>query len=153
MSVGSLYQYFPHKLALLAGAKERHLNDLFRRIEAALAQADGLEAGLRAALRANFDASLAARPLLLVCAEELPARLRVGDERPSDAPHVVLLRRFLHRCRGEIPDRDPGLAALIVGEMADAVTRAALHDRPDDLRNGALEAELMGAILLYLRGR
>ncbi len=153
VSVGSLYQYFPNKLALLAGAKQRFLRGLFLRLEDALNGAKDVESGLRAGIRANLAASREARALLLVCAGELPARLRTGELRPSEAPPVEMLRRFLQKRQAEIADREPGLAALVIAEMVDAVTRAALHDRPEDLKNGVLENELMAAVMFYLRGR
>jgi len=153
VSVGSLYQYFPNKVALLAGVKQRHLRSLFGEIEAALAQAEDLESGLRAAVRINAARSLEARPLLLLFADELPARLASRDVMPSDSPPAVAVRRFLHRHRWEIPGRDPAVAAVVVVELVDAVTRARLIEAPSDLEQGVLERELMSALLLYLRGR
>lgn len=152
VSVGSLYQYFPNKLALLAGAKERYLQRLFAHLRAVLGGSRGLEAGLRDAVRATIAATLESRALLRVCAEELPARLRVGEVTPSDSPPVLLVRAHLQRYRRELPHHRPELAALVITELVDGVTRAALHDRVAELQNGTIEQELMRAILLYLRG-
>jgi AcrR family transcriptional regulator len=154
VSVGSLYQYFPGKLALLAALKERFVAHLMARLETALAASGSLEAGLRCAVRTTLACHHEHRALLLVFAEELPARLHPRTEtRGEEAAHVTMLRRFLARHRRLLPDRDPALAALIVGEMVDAVTRSALRARPQDFTNGRLEAELVRAALLYLRGR
>jgi AcrR family transcriptional regulator len=152
VSVGSLYQYFPNKLALLAGVKQRFLRGLFVRLEATLTEAPDCLAGVRAAIRLNLEESLRARGLLAIFAEELPVRLDARAT-PSDAPHVAMLRKFFHRHRRELPGRDPAMAALVVAEMVDAVTRAALAERPADLANGVLARELGDAVALYLTGK
>lgn len=154
VSVGSLYQYFPGKLALLAALKERFVAHLMARLELALAATGSLDVGLRRAIRTTLTCHHEQRGLLLLFAEELPGRLHHhAGNRDHEAPHLAMLRRFFTRRRRALRDRDPALAALVVGEMVDAVTRSALRARPQDFTNGRLEAELLDACLLYLRGR
>lgn len=153
VSVGSLYQYYPNKLALLAGVKHRYLVALFRRLEDALGQAAGVRAGLRQVIRINLEETWRARRLWRLFVEELPARLDARLHRPSEAPHVAMLQGFFRRHRAELGDRDPALAALVVAEFVDAVTRAAVQDRPEDLCNGVIEEELLDGVCLYLHGR
>lgn len=152
VSVGSLYQYFPNKLSLLAGVKQRFLSRLFGRLDAALAEAPDCLSGVRGAIRVNLEESFAARALLKQFAEELPVRLDAATK-PSEAPHVAMLRKFFRRHRRELLGREPAMAALVVAEMVDAVTRAGLAERPEDFGNGVLERELLDAVSLYLLGQ
>lgn len=59
VSVGSLYQYYPNKHALLAAAVERHLEHIVESVEAACQQAMGLP--LDAATRLLCDAFVEAK--------------------------------------------------------------------------------------------
>jgi AcrR family transcriptional regulator len=153
VSVGSLYQYFPNKLALLAEVKQATLAELFARLKGVLDAAPDCASGLRAAVHLNLSFAFATRRRWLIFAEELPARLSLKTGKPSEAPHVVMLRRFFQLHGAGSPGRDPAMAALVVAEMVDAVTRAALQERPADLINGVLETELLAALSLYLHGR
>ncbi|MFZ5495839.1 MAG: TetR/AcrR family transcriptional regulator [Verrucomicrobiota bacterium] len=155
VSVGSLYQYYPGKLALLAALKERWVAGLLQQLAAALdAPGDSVTRGLRRAIRTTLAYHGENRALLLLFAEELPVRLHHhAGNRSHEAPHLAMLRRFFTHHRRTLRDRDPALAALVVGEMVDAVTRSALRDRPADVTNGRLEAELLDVCRLYLHGR
>jgi AcrR family transcriptional regulator len=150
VSVGSLYQYFPSKLALLAGVKQLTLEALFRQLAADLESAPKCLPGLRAAIRTNLKDAARHRQRWLMFAEHLPVRLDPTAQPPAEAPHVAMLAKYLRKHAAEIGGREPKIAALVIAEMVDAVTRSALRDRPEDLENGTLERELVDVVRLYL---
>lgn len=76
VSVGSLYQYFPNKQALLAAVIGRHLNQIAEAVEVACQQAAGSSAGDTAALLVDaFVDTKLARPSLSRALYQLPPDL------------------------------------------------------------------------------
>lgn len=150
VSVGSLYQYFPNKLALLAGIKQRLVADLLNKLQSGLDGAESCLGGLRDSIRCNLREVARHRSLWVMFAEELPVRIDVRVARAVEAPHVAMFTRFLRRHAAEISGRDPRMAALVISEMVYAVTSAALQERPEDFHSGVLERELVEVVRLYL---
>lgn len=102
VSVGSMYQYFPHKQALFYALNERYLVSLAERIEAACAVQHGAAVGqmVEALVRTYWMAKM---------------------ERPE-------VTRALYRSVAEL-DNEPLIAAF--GQRADAATAAMLASAPD----------------------
>jgi len=75
VSVGTLYQYFPNKQALMAGVLEKHLLSVVEAVEAACAMNKGAaskdmaEAVVAAFMKAKFEHVDASRALYAVAAE------------------------------------------------------------------------------------
>jgi AcrR family transcriptional regulator len=150
VSVGSIYQYFPNKLALLAAWKVRFIRSILEEVEQALAEpAGGLEEGLSRGVACYFGACQTERTMLVLCARELPARVDVVSERSP--PHHEILLRFLRRHASSLhPERDPSPAALLVGEWIDATARAAMQSPQVDLTSTAFRRELIRGLVLFL---
>jgi hypothetical protein len=64
-----------------------------------------------------------------------------------------LIRRLLDSYRPILNVEDPDLAAYIISVTIKAVVHGALHDRPDDLRDGRIEKDLARLLLSYLAGK
>lgn len=154
LSPGSLYQYFPDKVAILDVVIERYWNDVAERVAASLADRISLGGALGPeAIRATADAlltALEADPALLrVLYEELP---HVGNrQRRLDLERRVreLLAIYL-AARGDVRVRStPGLTAWVI---VIAIENIALHwvlDSPDFDRDLVLDeiAALVGGYL------
>jgi AcrR family transcriptional regulator len=136
VSIGSLYQYFPDKTAVLAALFERHHAD----IVAVFAQARLSGCDLEADLRAIIDAAVAAHQVDPRLHEVLTACA------PSLAPYVDfpairedLSSRFTAFFTGyarEIAPHDPADAAFLAERTIESVVHGAVIYAPERLNAG-----------------
>jgi len=154
VSVGSLYQYFPKKEALLAELKDRHVRALERGFEAVLARVgDAPLADLvTAVVAANAEAHLLDPALHRVLSTEVP---HLGASDAADAFErrtVARVRAFLESRRAELAVRDLDLAVYLVVRTVEATIHEAVVERPNDLASGAITREVTRLVLGYLTG-
>jgi AcrR family transcriptional regulator len=156
VSIGSLYQYFPGKEAIVAALLERHVRQMLDTLEHGLARftSGTLRTRTRAMVRTMLDAHAVEPQLHRVFMEEMP---HVGRQ-----PHVVELerlfeevaRRHLEQERPALRPRNLELAAFVLVHAVEALTHAAVLHRPDVLRSEAFLEEVTELIVRYLaRGR
>jgi AcrR family transcriptional regulator len=155
VSVGSLYQYFPNKEAILVEMVRRHLADLESGIAQIAARADDLtlEELVAALIEDNARAHLVDPALHKVLFEEAP-RLGALDWRDvfaSDAIKVVI--GLLHRHRARIGPQDLALAAQIVAESVEAIMHGAAVRADPRLASGDIARETTRLVLSYLMAR
>jgi AcrR family transcriptional regulator len=153
VSVGSLYEYFPNKDALLIALMEAHLADGQAVVERAAAEIMARQPALREAVRHLLDAMIDLhakdRALHRVRFEEapLPPRLR---RRLADVEHAIATRvadRLRAHPEVRVPDVD--LAATVVVQAIEALThKLVVHgDRAE--RDGLAE-EMVALVTAYL---
>ena len=151
VSVGSLYQYFPSKEALVAALMDRHASEMFgvfeekmtRLAEASLAHA------AKEIVRAVVEAHSIDPRLHRVLIEQVPrfgrlARLEEVEERAA-----VMVRAFLEARRGEIRPKDLTMATFIVIEIVESLSHVAVLHHPE-LVGPKLADEIADVILRYL---
>jgi AcrR family transcriptional regulator len=155
VSIGSLYQYFPSKEALVAAVIERHTQELSRVVRDAFLEvaARPIDIAVRALIAAAIDAHRV-DPKLHRVLEEVP---RTGPLENADAlvrnAHA-LFRVYLEAHRSEIDIADPDLAAFILVTTVEALTHSAVLHRPDILageKAAAFVDEATRLVLRYLR--
>ena len=154
ISVGSLYQYFPNKEAIVAALIEQHARQIIACTEAALGQVDVSDPrrALRAVIRAGIEAHRINTPLHKVLTEQVP---RVGRIKAAMDTSKVLTERlaaFLEAHRAHLRGRDPRMAAFVVETVVEALTHRAVIERHDALATGELEVEALELVMTYLFG-
>jgi AcrR family transcriptional regulator len=155
-SVGSLYQYFPSKEALVAAVIARHSADLMRITRAALDKAadEPIEVGVRRVIAAAIKAHRLDPKLHRVLAEQTPhtgallAELDVFGRDPYG-----LFRAYLEAHREELRVFDLDLAAFVCVTSIEALTHTAVLHRADMLSDTAVSVlidETARLVLGYL---
>jgi AcrR family transcriptional regulator len=152
VSVGSLYQYFPNKEALLLALVERIADEMTARlIEVGAALRDApVDEGIAKLVRAALDVSRRDAPLYRAVLVELPRQGTLElfervNRRLADA-----LAEWLVERRDELDVVDPSLTAHIVVTSLDALTDHALLFKPELFDSPRFERELRALVAGYL---
>lgn len=154
VSIGSLYQYFPNKDALLSELMRRHVVQIERGVEemAALARTAPLAEVIRTGIQENVRSHLIDPELHRVLSEEVP-RLGSLDWKVAFVARMEdRVRGMLEARRSETAIADTGLAAYIVTRTVEAVVHNAMREQPKALASGALADELTRMLLGFLTG-
>jgi AcrR family transcriptional regulator len=155
VSIGSLYQYFPNKEALLSELMRRHVDEIGAGVEemASRPASAPLSEIIRGAIEHNVRAHLHDPELHRVLSEEVP-RLGTLD---WEAPFVERVTRHVRLAfearRAEIVVADLDLATYIVAKAVDSLIHDAVVDRQEDLKSGALAEEVTRMMVGYLTGK
>ncbi len=155
VSIGSLYQYFPNKDALLSELMRRHVAEIERGVEemAAHALTAPLADVIRAGIQQNVQSHLIDPELHRVLSEEVPSLGALDWKKPLNDRMAVRLRGMLEARRGEIVAGDIDLAVYIMTRTVEAVVHNAVCHQPEALRSGALTDELTRMLIGYLTGK
>jgi len=153
VSVGSLYQYFPSKEALVAALVERHVEQMTSLVKGKLAEVSTapLDVAVRTMIDSMFDAHAVDPRLHKVLIEQVPriGKLErvVGVEREVE----VLVAIFLDARKGEIRPTKLEAAAFVVCNVVEAVTHAAVLAELKDPHRTEVAAELTDMVLRFLQ--
>ncbi len=154
VSIGSLYQYFPSKEALVAAVIERHSGEMMETIQTSLVRVAGLPIAeaARELVQVMIDAHRIEPKLHRVLHEQIP---RIGSlemiEEFGDRA-IGLVRAYLDAHRDEIAVADREMAAFVVVTAVEALTHVAVTRRPDLLDDKRFGDEVARLIVSYLAG-
>jgi AcrR family transcriptional regulator len=153
VSVGSLYQYFPCKQALIVAVAERREAEIARLIEDALLRASTmpLAEGVRVVVETTLAAHLADRPLHRAVSKQV---LRIGAvERLAERKRLMCFTKniaaFFEQRRFELRVPDPHLAAFFVVQTVEALSDA-IADHPPSADQARMAEEMTILIVNYL---
>jgi AcrR family transcriptional regulator len=150
VSVGSLYQYFPNKEALIFALAEDHANEMVQLVQAHLEEtANTSVQDLIAQIIKATIAAHAVNPILhKVLNEQIP---RSSEMRQiAEKKMALMMRSYLEQRQDQIRCENPDLTVFIVGQTIEALTHSAVLNNPDLLKNGQLEREITVLLSSYL---
>lgn len=155
VSIGSLYQYFPNKDALLSELMRRHVIEIERGVEEIASQALSapLADVIRAGIEQNVKSHLIDPELHRVLSEEVPALGALDWKKAFSDRMEARVRGMLEARRSEIAVGDIDLAVYIVTRAVEAVVHNAVGLKPHALKSGALAEELTRMVVGFLTGK
>jgi AcrR family transcriptional regulator len=156
VSIGSLYQYFPSKEALVAAVIDRHTQEVSEVTRNALvkAAAHPIEVAAREFVSIAIDAHRVNPKLHGVLSEQIPRVGRLENIEANIREGYAMVRGYLEAHREEIDVGDLDLAAFILVTIVEALTHAAVLRRPDILADGKARHfvdDVTRLVLRYLR--
>ena len=156
VSIGSLYQYFPSKEALVAAVIDRHMQEMMQLLRTALERVRGepLEVATRELVRVMIDAHRVDPRLHRALVEQVPRVGRLENIRALDREAYALIRAYLEAHRDELRVADLDVASFVCVATVEALTHAAVVNRPDVLSDkaGMFTDEVTRLVVGYLRG-
>lgn len=153
VSIGSLYQYFPSKQAILGELIDRHSEQTMAALQAKLADfaTRPIPEVLREVVEILLEADTIDLNLHRVFLNRLPDAGRIEQRRGEIHRMTEVVRaELLERHRQDLAVRDPDVAAVLLVHALEAVTNAVVFEFPERLRDPALVDEITALAVRYL---
>jgi len=146
VSIGSLYQYFPDKLALIEAVRRHHFDDVLRVVRKAMDGEKPVRKFAEALIDGMIDVHLQHPALHRVMLDEVPGHAR------SRAAHDSFRAEYLSRYAAAIAPYRKGAPHELVAQVLSSAVEGVIHNAA---RGGMLEApavrrELVNLICAYL---
>jgi AcrR family transcriptional regulator len=152
VSIGSLYQYFPNKAALVGALIEKHVDAMQSLALAELTRVAQLP--MRLAIRSVIETMIRAHAvspeLHRVLTEQVPRVGRMAKLREIEAITHRMVAGLLASRKAELAIEDPDMAAFVLVSAIEAITHRAALFAPELLRDPRLVDETCAMVRRYL---
>lgn len=154
VSIGSLYQYFPNKEALLSELLRRHTLEFEAGLQslAPLVESAPLRELIGSAIE-QIARSHLIDPALHRVLSDAPPLGKLHWEMQLNERLTATVRSALEARRAEITAPDLDLAAYVVTQAVEAIIHNAATERLTDLRSGLVAKEVTRMLVGYLTER
>jgi AcrR family transcriptional regulator len=157
VSVGSLYQYFPGKEALVVAVIERHQQEIMQTVRGEVAEvwAQPVEKAVRKLVAVAVKAHRVDPKLHRVLAEQIPRVGKLEKLETFNRENYTLFRTYLESRRDELRVDDLELASFVCVTTIEALTHNAVLHFSKMLSDEKIEALIDEAACLvtgYLKG-
>ena len=152
VSIGSLYQYFPSKEALVAALIEQHIEEMQQALFSEMTRVAQLP--MAQAVRALIELTIRAHSiepeLHRVLTEQVPRVGRLARLAEADSICRRMVAGILSLRKDELAIADPDTAAFILVASIEAITHRAALFAPERLRDPRLVDESVAMVTRYL---
>jgi AcrR family transcriptional regulator len=153
VSIGSLYQYFPNKKAILATLLERHRREAHAVIDLALTRLADPDVPFERGLAGVFHDLIELHDTdpKLMRALTADVALALGHDHAAHEEDEGYLQRTeaILRERSDVRIEDPGIAAQVIGQTIGALSRWLVHEAPPALDRRAFVRETVRMLSTY----
>jgi len=153
VSIGSLYQYFPCKEALVAAVIDRHNQQLMGVARGTLSEVATLplEEAVSKIVNVAIEAHRINPRLHRVLTEQMPRTGRLVNAETFNREVYGLFRRYLEQHREELRPVDLELAAFVCVTSIEAISHTAVLHRSDVLSDDSVDSLVAEATRLIVR--
>ena len=156
VSIGSLYQYFPTKEALVAAVIDRHMHEMMQTVRDALVKvaARPIEVAARELVSVMLDAHRVNPKLHRVLAEQTPRTGRLENIEAIEREAYALVRGYLEAHRDELDVADLDVAAFVCVTAVEALPTRQSCVAPGiltDEKAGRLVDDVTRLVVRFLR--
>ena len=152
VSIGSLYQYFPNKAALVGALIEKHVDAMQSLALAELTRVAQLPMpeAIRSVIEVMIRAHAVSPELHRVLTEQVPRVGRMAKLREIEAITHRMVAGLLASRKAELAIEDPDMAAFVLVSAIEAITHRAALFAPELLRDPRLVDETCAMVRRYL---
>jgi AcrR family transcriptional regulator len=152
VSVGSVYQYFPNKSALVGALIEKHVDDMTSLCLSELTRVARLPVAeaIRSVIEVMIRAHAVEPELHRVLTEQVPRVGRMAKLREIEALVHRMVAGLLAARKAELAIGDPEMAAFVLVSAIEAITHRAALSAPELLRDPRLVDETCTMVRRYL---
>jgi len=152
VSVGSIYQYFPNKEALVVAVHDRHIRQVGEIVDKIMSECDGasLQTTVTTLVRAVLTAHMLQPQLHRVLIQDLPIFAPSCEQSPAIQGFFGQVKRMLSEWRDQIVPNNHDAASWIIMHIIKNLVHAAITDPPLNVAHSALYLEITNAVIGYL---